>query len=798
MKIQKIIILFIGLSLGMSKVQSQEKLYTNEFPLEDVTLFDSPFKHARDLNIEVLLKYDVDRFMAPYRKEAGLKPKAPTYPNWEGLDGHVGGHYLSAMAMNYAAKGNAECKKRMEYIISEIKECQEANAINNKEWGFGYAGGFPNSDKLWSAFKKGDFSLYNSSWAPFYNLHKMYAGLRDAWLYADNEEAKTLFLKFCNWGIAITSNLSDKQMESMLNMEHGGMPEVFADAYQMTGDKKYLIAAKRYSHKAILDPLSENLDHLDNKHANTIIPKIVGFERIAEVGNDTKYNNAGSFFWETVVNNRSLAFGGNSRKEHFPSKAASIDYVNEDDGPESCNSYNMLKLTEDLFRVDPKAKYVDYYERTLYNHILSTQHPEHGGYVYFTSARPRHYRVYSTPNEAMWCCVGTGMENHGKYNQFIYTHSNDALYLNLFIASELNWKEKGVKIKQETTFPNEEQTKLTITEGKSKFNLLVRYPSWVKEGALKIVVNGKNVNYTNKPSSYISINRKWKKGDVVQIMLPMHNTVEQVPNVPQYIAFLHGPILLGAETGKEDLKGLIADDSRFGQYPGGERLPLDKAPILVEDDLDHIGSKLEPIKGKPLHFKLNVDMQNPIDSHLKPFYKIHDSRYMVYWLSLTNSGYNTYVDSLATIEKEKLELEKRTVDYVGTGEQQPESDHYMESSKSNSGNSQDEFWRAARDEGYFSYLMSTDSATNLNLIVRYWEFYWGTKKFDIYIDDEILVSVDTSNHSNISQFTDITYPIPDAMVKGKDKVRVRFQAKTRSSTSDIFHVRLTKAANQKL
>lgn len=795
MKIQKIIILFLGLSLSMSKVQSQEKLYKNEFPLEDVTLFDGPFKNARDLNIEVLLKYDVDRFMAPYRKEAGLKTKAPSYPNWEGLDGHVGGHYLSAIAMNYAATGNKECKKRMDYIISEIKECQEANAINNKEWGVGYAGGFPNSGKLWSAFKKGDFSLYNSSWAPFYNLHKMYAGLRDAWLYADNEEAKTLFLKFCDWGIAITSNLSNEQMESILNMEHGGMPEVFADAFQITGEDKYLVAAKRYSHKAVLEPLAKGVDNLDNKHANTIIPKFVGFERIAELSNDSKYNNAGSFFWETVVNNRSLAFGGNSRKEHFPSKAASIDYVNEDDGPESCNSYNMLKLTEDLFRVHPDAKYADYYERTLYNHILSTQHPEHGGYVYFTSARPRHYRVYSAPNEAMWCCVGTGMENHGKYNQFIYTHRQDSLYLNLFIASELNWKEKGVKIKQETTFPNQEQTKLTITKGKSKFNLLVRYPIWVKEGALKILVNGKNVYHTNKPSSYISINRKWKKGDVVQIMLPMHNSVEQVPNVPKYIAFLHGPILLGAETGTQDLKGLIADDSRFGQYPGGERLALNKAPILVEDDMQNIANKLKPVKGMPLNFKLNIDMQNPIESNLKPFYKIHDARYMMYWLSLTNSGYKSYVDSLATIENEKLDIEKRTVDYVGTGEQQPESDHYMESIKSNSGNSQDEFWRAARDEGYFSYLMSTKFATNLSLIVRYWGFYWGTKKFDIYIDDKKLASVDTSNHSNISQFIETSYVIPDSMVKGKEKIRVRFQAEPQSSTSEVYYVRLTKAEN---
>ncbi|HET6556073.1 MAG TPA: beta-L-arabinofuranosidase domain-containing protein, partial [Prolixibacteraceae bacterium] len=435
----KIIALIVFISYT-NRIVGQNKLYKNEFPISDVTLLDGPFKHARDLNIEVLLQYDVDRLLAPYRKEAGLPEKAKCYPNWDGLDGHVAGHYLSSMAMNYAATGNMEFKKRMEYMLSELKACLEANAINNAEWGVGYIGGFPNSKKLWSAFKKGDFSVYNSSWAPFYNLHKMYAGLRDAWLYCDNEEAKTLFLKFCDWGISITSNLSDEQMQSMLNMEHGGMNETFADAYQLSGDEKYLVAAKRYSHNMFLEPLSQGIDNLDNKHANTQIPKFIGFARIAELSGDKKYNDAGRFSWETVTANRSLAFGGNSRREHFPSVASCGDYINDVDGPESCNSYNMLKLTEDLFRMQPSARYADYYERTVFNHILSSQHPEHGGYVYFTSARPRHYRVYSAPNEAMWCCVGTGMENHGKYNHFIYTHSADSMFLNLFIASELNWK----------------------------------------------------------------------------------------------------------------------------------------------------------------------------------------------------------------------------------------------------------------------------------------------------------------------------------------------------------------------
>jgi uncharacterized protein len=776
----------------LTPVMSQDKLYPNEFPLSDVKLLNGPFQKARDLNISVLMKYDVDRFLAPYRKEAGLTPKAKTYPNWDGLDGHVGGHYLSALAMNYAAISDVESKKRLEYMIAELKACEEANKVNNADWGVGYVGGFPNSEALWSTFKKGDFKIYNSAWAPFYNLHKMYAGLRDAWLYTGNEEAKTLFLKFCDWGIDITSALSDEQMQQILNMEHGGMDEIFADAFHMTSDKKYLAAAKKYSHKQVLDPASQSIDNLDNKHANTQIPKFVGFERIAELSGDDKFGKAGSFFWQTVVDNRTLAFGGNSRREHFPTKAASTDYINDVDGPETCNSNNMLKLTEDLFRMAPSAKYADYYERTIFNHILSSQHPEHGGYVYFTPARPRHYRVYSAPNEAMWCCVGTGMENHAKYNQFIYTHTNDSLFVNLFISSELNWKEKKVGLKQETSFPYEEQTKLTITNGTANFKLMVRYPEWVKDGALKITVNDKNVAYTSHPSSYVSIDRKWKKGDVVKVMLPMHNTVEAMPNVPQYIAFMHGPILLGSKTGTENMKGIIADDSRFGQYAGGEKLPVNKAPILVDDNLQMIANKMQPVSGKPLHFKLAVKTENPIEADLEPFYQIHDSRYMMYWLALTNAGYKTYVDSLSSIEKAKVALEKRTIDYVAPGEQQPETDHKMKTDKSGRGNTENTFYRDARNGGFFSYEMATNSETNLSLFVRYWGAEWGSRKFDIYIDDEKLVSEDNTGKWNQSRFQDVTYAIPEAMLKGKKFIRVKFQAVAGSTAGGVYSVRVIK------
>lgn len=779
--------------LFTNRLEAQDKLYPNEFPLKDVTLLDGPFKHSRDLNIEVLLQYDVDRLLAPYRKEAGLPEKAKSYPNWDGLDGHVAGHYLSAMAINYAATGNNECKKRMDYMLSELKACLEANANHNAEWGVGYIGGFPNSKKLWSAFKKGDFSIYNSAWAPFYNLHKMYAGLRDAWLYGDNEEARALFLKFCDWGISITSDLSEEQMQSMLNMEHGGMNETFADAYQLSGDEKYLIAAKRYSHSMFLDPLSQGIDNLDNKHANTQIPKFIGFARIAELSGDKKYERAGRFSWETVTANRSLAFGGNSRREHFPSVASCGDYINDVDGPETCNSYNMLKLTEDLFRMQPSAHYADYYERTVFNHILSSQHPEHGGYVYFTSARPRHYRVYSAPNQAMWCCVGTGMENHGKYNQFIYTHSGDSLFLNLFIASELNWKDKNVSIKQETKFPYEERSKLTITKGSSSFKLMVRYPEWVKTGELKISINGKDARYSALPSSYICIARKWEKGDVVEVILPMHNTIERLPNVPDYIAFMHGPILLGAKTGTDDLRGLIADDGRWGQYPGGKMLPVDQATILVEDDIQNIASKLVPVKDQPLNFTLNVKMENPIDIKLEPFSHIHDARYMIYWLALTNNGYQSYMDSLSMIEKEKIALVKRTIDFVATGEQQPETDHAMQKENSNSGNTNHEFYRDASRSGYFSYEMGTNSETNLSLIVRYWGAEWGGRKFDIYIDEEKLLTEDNTGRWNQSKFQDVEYIIPNSMVMDKKNIRVKFQSIPGNTAGAVYYIRLARS-----
>ncbi|MBR5736383.1 MAG: glycoside hydrolase family 127 protein [Bacteroidales bacterium] len=792
---KRLLIIAAALLALCFQMSAQDRLYDNEFPIGDVTLLDGPFKHARDLNIDVLLQYDVDRLLAPFRAEAGLPKKAEYYPNWAGLDGHVAGHYLTAMAMNYEQTGNEECRRRMEYMISELADVAAANAVNNADWGVGYIGGIPNSASMWTAFKKGEFRQYSSAWAPFYNIHKMYAGLRDAWLYCGNEKAKELFLGFCDWGINITADLSDQQMEQMLRNEHGGMNEMFADAYAITGDEKYLTAAKRYSHKAILRPLTRDVDSLDNLHANTQVPKAIGFVRIGELSDSPDYAEAGRFFWYTVSHNRSLAFGGNSRREHFPSADACIDFVNDDDGPETCNTYNMLKLTEDLFRVSPKAEYADFYERAMFNHILSTQHPEHGGYVYFTSARPRHYRVYSVPNEAMWCCVGSGMENQSKYGQFIYTHEGKALYVNLFVASELNWKDRGIVLRQETSFPEEEGTTLRVVSGKGRFPIMVRCPGWLKPGTMTVSINGRNKKVKAAPSSYVALKRRWKAGDVIKVGLPMQNTVEHMPNVPDYIAIMHGPIELGMRTGTEDLVGLLADDGRWSQYAAGPKLPVDQAPILVCDDVDNLGDHIVPVAGEPMRFRFDgIQMLNPIEAELEPFSGIHDSRYQIYWLALNQDGYRDYVDSLSRKEAEMLALEARTLDKVAPGEQQPETDHKIKSERSNTGVTRDHHYRDARSNGWFSYDLATGGVSeDVTLYVQYWGVAeWATRKFDIFVDDALMLSVDNTGKWMKSQFVSEEYPVPAAMLRGKRSVRVKFQAQQGATVGGIYDLRLLK------
>ena len=385
------------------------------------------------------------------------------------------------------------------------------------------------------------------------------------------------------------------------------------------------------------------------------------------------------------------------------------------------------------------------------------------------------------------------MENHGKYGQFIYTRKGDHLFVNLYAASELNWKERGIVVRQETGFPYAQTSRITIAKGKGLFTLQVRYPGWVKPGEFQVKVNGQPVDLVTGPSSYVPITRKWKKGDVVDIEFPMHNSIKYLPNEPQYIALMHGPILLGMKTGTEDMAHLIADDSRFGQYASGKKLPIDQAPILINNHIEDIANQLKPIEGKPLHFTLSTRMENPIRQEIQPFFEIHDSRYMMYWLALSEDSYKDYLDGLAKAEQERQALEARTVDKVQPGEQQPETDHKMETDQSYVGNSNDVFYRDASDGHYFSYLMQTDGQTDLSLRLKYWGVgEWKSHEFDIFVDDALVQSVNNTGKYRISEFKYETYPIPSDLLKGKTLVRVKFVAKPRKQIGEIYEVRLVK------
>jgi uncharacterized protein len=601
------------------------------FPLAQVRLLPGPFEHAQQINLRYLRALEPDRLLAAFRTEAGLVPKAEKYPNWEGsgLEGHTAGHYLTALAQMWAATGDAEMKRRLDYMVAELAACQRAH-------GDGYVGAIPGSRRLWTdvgagRIKAEPFAL-NGKWVPWYNLHKLFAGLRDAHVIGGSAEAKEVLVRLTDWADALTSPLSDAAMQEMLQSEHGGMNEVLADVAGLTGDRRYLQLATRFSHRAVLDPLRRGEDALTGLHANTQIPKVVGDARIAELGGGSTLQ-AARFFWDTVVGRRSVAFGGNSVREHFNAPDDFSEMIASVQGPETCNTYNMLRLTEQLFQADPQARYADFYERALFNHILSSQHPEHGGFVYFTPIRPRHYRVYSQPSQCFWCCVGSGMENHGKHGQFIYARGTDTLLVNLFVASTLDWPERGIGVRQETTFPDEPRTRLQLTlERPQRLTVLVRHPGWSNANGFRVRVNGETWPAGSRPGSYAALTREWQDGDRIEVDLPMTTRVERLPDGSEYVALVHGPIVLAAKTGADALEGLIAGDGRMAHVASGPEQPLEDAPRLVGHP-DALAGAVRPVDGRPLTFTAPgiIRPDDARDLELVPFFRVHDSRYIVYW-----------------------------------------------------------------------------------------------------------------------------------------------------------------------
>ena len=696
-------LLFATISMTTALAQTTPKV--EYFGISDVRLTRSAFKHAEDMDIQYLLALNPDRLLAPYLKGAGLTPKADNYTNWEntGLDGHIGGHYLSALSFMYAATGNEEIGRRLDYVLSELKRCQDTA-------GDGYLCGVPDGRKMWKEIEQGNvraatFGL-NDRWVPLYNIHKIYAGLRDAYLVAHREEAKDMLVKLTDWMERTTANLTDAQMQDMLRSEHGGLNETFADVAAITGDKRYLTLAHRFSHDIILNPLLKQEDKLTGIHANTQIPKVIGFKRIADIEKNDDWSKAADFFWHTVVNNRSITIGGNSVYEHFHPADNFEPMRTSEQGPETCNTYNMLRLTKMLYATSADAKYMDYYERALFNHILSTQDPVQGGFVYFTPMRSGHYRVYSQPQTSFWCCVGSGLENHARYGEMIYAHKgNDQLFVNLFIPSTLEWGD--INIEQSTSFPDEEGTSVIVTSKKGKnkkFTLNIRVPEWVNEGELSLTINGK-AEKVEISDGYVKINRSWKDGDKVHVSMPMHLRAIDMPDNSHNYSFLYGPIVLASRMGTQRQDGMFADDSRGGHIAQGPRLPLQNMPVVVgstEDILSHI-TKTD---GKMEFTLKGVSPENYEGMKLEPFYRIHESRYMVYWPVLSASEVAKRQEEVARQESIAQALEARTADKVTCGEQQPESDHFVKMEWSGTGNDGGVQWRETRQ--WFSYRMKTN------------------------------------------------------------------------------------------
>jgi DUF1680 family protein len=598
------------------------------FDLADVRLLDGPFRQAQQRDARYLLKLEPDRLLHNFRVNAGLKPKAPVYGGWESVEpwigirchGHTLGHYLSACSMMFAATGNQSFKQRVDYLVSELQECQAAGKT-------GLICAFPDGSAPLDSIRHATTFVG----VPWYTMHKIFAGLRDAYLYAGNRMALEVLRTLSDWAIAHTQALTDDQFQLMLNTEHGGMNEVLADVYALTGETRYLSLAIRFCHRALLDPLAREQDTLDGLHSNTQIPKVIGFNRIYELNGEGKYGAAARFFWQTVVGKRSFVTGGNGDGEHFFPPTDFLQHLGSAKTMETCCTHNMLKLTRSLFALEPSVPYADYYERALYNSILASQDPDSGMMTYFQSTRPGYLKLYCTPFDSFWCCTGSGMENHAKYGDSIYFHDAESLFVNLFIPSTLHWKEKGLKITQTNRFPDEQQTRLRFSShGPLKLKLNIRHPNWCKE--MTITINGRRTVNSQTPGSYVAVERVWHDGDSVEVQLPMTLRVEDLPGRPELVALLYGPIVLAGRLGQ---KGLTAgSDLIVNERTIGDVLKDSVEVPWLAGDADHIVTRVRRLPGPTLTFQTQ-GLGQPHDVSLIPYYRIAHERYTIYWQTRT-------------------------------------------------------------------------------------------------------------------------------------------------------------------
>lgn len=748
--------------------------------LHDVRLGDGPFAHAQNLNAAYLSALDPERLLAPFRAEAGLARRVDNYGNWEsqGLDGHTAGHYLSAVSMMWASTGRPEFRRMAAQIVTGLAECQSAG-------GTGYVGGVPQSAELWAQVSEGRLNSSNFSlegrWVPWYNLHKTFAGLIDAFRHAKIDEAIAVVIRLADWWLGLAQGIDETAFEAMLATEFGGMNESFADLAAITGRGEYLEMARRFAHRSILEPLIAMRDELAGLHANTQIPKVLGYQRVASVGGDLEAGAAAQFFWSTVVDRHSVAIGGHGVREHFHDADDFSSVMRDREGPESCNTYNMVRLSGMLFEATDEGRYIDYAERALFNHVLSAQHPGHGGFVYFTPQRPGHYRVYSVAEQDFWCCVGTGMEANARHGALAYAIEADILAVELFIDSTVEWPAIAGRLRQKTRFPFTPHTQLeiqTASPAPSRATLRLRVPSWLS-GSPVVTVNGARIDPCIL-NGRIEIDREWRDGDVVDYELPMAPRLERLPDGSAWGAVMYGPVVLAAAVEEDKPTEFLADGGRAGHIARGALRQFADLPI-IPGKLSSIG--LEILDRGTLRFALDSDRGRIV---LSPFSELHDSRYQLYW-PLDDGDPVTRRNALWSEDEWSLGLDARTIDAITLGEQQPEVDHRWRGEGSERGRDAGDTWRRTSALMEFEFTDWQNAATCLRLEL----IPDPGADYEVTINGSAIATVIREHgekHPDSNERLSVDIPIPPRA--DTDRILVGFVPRSGATTDRLCRLRL--------
>lgn len=765
-------------------------------PLAAVRLTGGPLKHAQELDAKYLLALEPDRMLAGYRLRAGLAPKAKGYGGWDAVEGkqltgHIGGHYLSAVSLMWAATGDARFKERADYLVKELKEVQDKH-------GDGYLGALDKGRERFAEVAQGHirssgFDL-NGLWSPWYVLHKTYAGLRDAYRDTGNRTALEVELKFAAWAEGILAQLDDQQVQRMLNTEFGGMNEIFADLYADTGDRRWLALSDKFEHREFTAPLQRHQDNLAGKHGNTQVPKLLGsLARFAGTG-DLGDALAAGFFWDRVVQHHSYATGGHGKDEYFGEPDRLNDRV---DGrtAETCNVYNMLKLTRQLFALRPDPHYADFHERALFNHILASQDPQDGWACYMVPVGRgvQHEYERNMCDGGFTCCVGTSMESHALHGHGLYYASGDRLWVNLYAPSTAEWHAGGVKLVMETDFPEGASATLQLTVAAPReFTLALRRPFWAGAG-FSVRVNGEEIaparpvaagsaaggSRRGDPpavpptSSFVELKRTWKTGDTIAVTLPKTLRLEPLPDNPRRVAVLWGPLVLAGDLGPED---------------GGPKSTLDDVPVFVAAERP-VADWLKPMPGQPGHFRTEgVGKDREVD--FVPFYRLHRRTYGIYWDVFTPQEFEQRAAELAAQREKQRKLAAATVGYAQPGEMQAERDANLQGESTEPVRVLGRPGR--RGTKWFSFDLPVDPAHPLALVVTYNHDEWQQRTFDILVDGT-RVGQQTIERRGPMRFFDVEYAVPAEAVRGKQKVTVKFQATGGNEIGAVYGLRMIRA-----